>query len=96
MYQVFVTRSVVKESKKRGKAFQKQVTHILEKLSSSPHPFHSEQLTGELEFVYSYHFNFTGTAFRLAYTIDEKEKRLTFVLLGPRENFYKTLKQKLS
>ena len=95
MYQVFLTKSVVKESKKRGKKFKIELAEILQKLSTNPFTPHAERLSGELHFVYSYHFNFSGTAFRLAYIIAEKEKKLTVLMVGPRENFYKILKQKI-
>lgn len=95
MYSIFLTKQVARESKKRGQKFKKEIAGILLILKSNPHPFRSEQLSGELSFIRSYHFSFSGTAYRLAYLVDEKGKTLTVVLVGPRENFYKILKQKL-
>lgn len=95
MYKIFLTKQTVKECKKRGKKFKEEVKSILSKLSLDPFLPQSEKLSGELNFIYSYHFNFSGTAYRLAYIINEKEKILTVVLIGPRENFYQILRQKL-
>lgn len=95
MYSVFLTKQAAKESRKRGHKFKKELAEILVKLKSNPHPPKSEQLSGELNFIYSYHFNFSGTAYRLAYLVSKQEKILTVIMVGPRENFYKTLKQKI-
>lgn len=95
MYQVFLTKQVSKESKKRGHKFKNELATILQKLSANPFPHSAERLSGELNFIYSYHFNFSGSAYRLAYLVNEKEKTITLVMVGPRENFYKTLKQKI-
>lgn len=95
MYEVFLTKQVVKESKKRGQKFKKQLAAILAELEMDPHPSKAEQLSGELNFIWSYHFTFSAVYYRLAYTIDERQKRLTVIMVGPRENFYKILKQKI-
>lgn len=94
MYQVFLTKQVVKESKRRGSKFKKIVGAISQTLAQDPHPIASEQLSGELRHIWSYHFNFSGSAYRLAYLIDGKLKSITILMLGPRENFYKSLRQK--
>lgn len=96
MYQILITRSTEKEIKKRGGNFKKQVSRITDNLIKNPHPDQTKRLTGELNFVYSYHFSFSGTAFRLAYVINEKKKALTIVMVAPRENFYKILQRKLN
>lgn len=95
MYSVFLTKQVAKESKKRGQKFKTEIAGILLKLKFNPHSPKSEQLSGELNFIYSYHFNSSGSAYCLAYLINEKEKTITVVMVGPRENFYKILKQKI-
>ena len=96
MYNVYITKEAVKQCKKQGKAFKIEVSKILVQLGENPILPQTEKLTGELKYIYSYHFNYTGTAFRLCYLINEKEKTLTVIMVGPRENFYKILKQKLS
>jgi len=96
MYTVLATKQVAKESRRRGKKYYQQVLKIFNILASDPIPQKSERLSGELNFIYSYHFNFAGGAHRLCYTIKESEKTIIVVMVGPRENFYKILKQKLS
>lgn len=95
MYQIFLTKTSVKEINKRGKIFKEEITEILRRLAFHPYPQQAEKLTCEMRFSWSYHFSFSGCAYRLAYTINEKEKTLTVIMAGPRENFYKSLRQKI-
>lgn len=95
MYKVYLTKQVEKEAKKQGKKFKDKLTELLRKLSFEAHPIQSERLSGELNFIYSLHFSYSGVAFRLAYLVDEEKKILTAIMVGPRENFYIILKQKL-
>lgn len=95
MYKVYLTRQVEKEAKKQGKEFKNKLTEILQKLSFDPYPPQTERLSGELNFIYSYHFYYSGIAFRLAYLMNEEKNILTAIMIGPRENFYKILKQKI-
>ena len=95
MYQVFATKQVAKEAKKRGKLFKKKITIILAQLSIDPKPTNTEILSGTLSFMYSYHFNFQSVAYRLAYQIDEEKKKIIALMVGPRENFYEKLRRKL-
>jgi len=95
MYHVFVTKQVVKETKKSGKLFKEKITAILHQLESDPRPNNTETLSGTLSFMYSYHFNFQGVAYRLVYQIDEEKKTVIALTVGPRENFYEKLRRKL-
>lgn len=96
MYQILITRSTEKEIKKRGGNFKKEVKGLTDKLTKDPHPSQAKRLTGELNFIFSYHFTFSGSAFRLAYTVDVKKNAITIVMVAPRENFYKILQRKLN
>lgn len=95
MYQIFLTKQSVKQIKKQGKSFKTEVANILRQLSADPYNPKTERLTGQLHFIWSYHFTFSGTSHRLAYTVSEKEKSLTVISVGPRENFYQILKKRL-
>lgn len=95
MYQVYLSKSAAKAGKKQGKAFVIKIGTILTQLSKTPIPGQAERLSGEFNFMYSYHFTNNGNAFRLCYKADDEVKKITVVLIGPRENFYKILKQKI-
>lgn len=96
MYQIYLSKSAAKAGKKQGKAFVIKIGTILTQLSKNPILRQAERLSGEFNFLYSYHFTNSGTAFRLCYQVDEEAKKITVVLIGPRENFYKILKQKIT
>lgn len=95
MYKIYLTKQVVKEIRRRGEKFKKKINNILQILINNPNPRQSDTLSGEVKFIHSFHFNFSGTMFRLAYVVDEENKRITVVLIGPRENFYQILRKKL-
>lgn len=96
MYRVVITKRAAKEIKKRGKPFKRHITTIVTSLSTNPTKLQAERLSGELDFLYSHHFSFAGTSYRLAYTIDEEAKTVTIVFIAPRENFYEKLRRMVS
>lgn len=96
MYQVYLSKSAAKAGNKQGKAFVTKIGTMLTQLSKNPFPSQVERLSGEFNFLYSYHFTNAGIAFRLCYKVDKVAKTITVVLIRPRENFYKILKQKLT
>ena len=96
MYTVHLSRSSVKEIKKRGRKFKEKVKEIGQKLSKNPHSLQAERLKKPFQLVYSYHFSFPGSTYRLAFTIDKNNKNVYVVLVAPRENFYKRLRKMLS
>ena len=68
---------------------EKHIDIILQK------PQISEQLSGNLSGIYSYHFKHTGNNYRISYLIDEDEKIVYFLMIGKRENFYKILSRRI-
>jgi addiction module RelE/StbE family toxin len=59
-------------------------------------PFAYETLHGDLEGVVSYHFRKNKVEYRIAYSVDETEQIVYFLMFGKRENFYEILKRRLS
>ena len=96
MYQISLTKEAAKETKKRGRLFHQKITNILMVLKTNPYPHQSERFSGKLNFIHSYHFNFTGSSFRLCYKVNESDHNIIILMIGPRENFYNKLMQKLS
>jgi len=68
-------------------------THI-EKIVHTPAI--GEPLHGEMEGILSYHFRKNKVDYRIAYTIDEAQKRVYVLRIAKRENFYEVLKKRLS
>lgn len=68
-------------------------TH-LDWLRDNPHA--GEELYGDLDGVFSYHFRKNNADYRIAYTVDADKKIVFVVMIGKRENFYDMLKRRLS
>lgn len=58
-------------------------------------PYRGEELSGILKGIRSFHFKIRATNYRVAYTIEEKEKIVNVLMIGKRENFYQILKRRL-
>ncbi len=86
--------AVKKDIKKIDKAIQEEIKeiHISAILSN---PYIGEQLVGNFEGIYSYHFKKTRTEYRICYLISEQRKAVYVLMIGKRENFYKILKRRL-
>lgn len=93
MYTVHFSRSSAKEIRKRGTKFKEKIKNIATKLSNDPFLLEVEKLKKPFPSVYSYHFSFVGSAYRLAFTVDKDKGNVYVVLVAPRENFYKKLKK---
>ncbi|PIR07474.1 hypothetical protein COY65_01940 [Candidatus Jorgensenbacteria bacterium CG_4_10_14_0_8_um_filter_39_13] len=91
MYQVFITPSAKKESKKLPKKARIAAFETAQKLKTNP--YSGEKLSGSLNFLYSFHFKVEGKDYRLAYAIDDKNKLIIVHLIQIRENFYQKLKR---
>lgn len=59
-------------------------------------PYVSEQLYGNLAGVWSYHFRKNNVDYRIAYSIDETQKAVYFLMIGKRENIYEILRRRLA
>lgn len=56
-------------------------------------PYIGTQKHGDLANYFTLGFNYTGTAYRIAYRIDDKGRIVIIVLAGSHETFYQTLKR---
>jgi addiction module RelE/StbE family toxin len=59
-------------------------------------PYSAEELSGDLDGVFSYHFRKNNVDYRIAYTADAEKKIVLVAMIGKRENFYEMLKRRLS
>ncbi len=51
-------------------------------------PFLSDKLHGKLKHIYSHHFSFKGTHYRIAYKVVDN---IIVIMISSRENFYRDL-----
>jgi len=93
MYQIVVTPSAKKKSKKLPKKVRIVALETAQKLKTNP--YLGEKLSGSLNFLYSFHFKVEDKDYRLAYAIDDKNKIVIVHLIQIRENFYQKLKRSL-
>ena len=55
----------------------------------------TDDLTGDLSGICSYHFKKEKVEYRISYIIDELQKIVYFLMIGKRENFYEILRRRL-
>ena len=58
-------------------------------------PLAHDKLHGNLDGVISYHFRMNKVDYRIAYSVEESEQIVYFLMIGKRENFYEILKRRL-
>ncbi|MBE9561246.1 MAG: type II toxin-antitoxin system mRNA interferase toxin, RelE/StbE family [Proteobacteria bacterium] len=83
------------------KDVKKLAPHIREKIKTeyipnillSPNVGHN--LEGDLNGIHSYHIIISKQQYRIAYLIDEDDKRIIILMIAKRENFYNLLKRRI-
>jgi Txe/YoeB family toxin of Txe-Axe toxin-antitoxin module len=58
-------------------------------------PFAGDEKCEDLKNVYGKNFNWTGVAYRIAYSMNPEKRLVRIIMIGPRENFYEELKRYL-
>lgn len=56
-------------------------------------PHSAPLLSGGFAGMRCHHFTFRGTAYRMAFTVDQSTREISVILASPREGFYKQLRQ---
>jgi mRNA-degrading endonuclease RelE of RelBE toxin-antitoxin system len=90
-YKVVVTSSAKRAAKKLPVSIRREA--IKRSLELSANPYTGEKLTSSLRFLFSLHFKYKNVQYRIAYTVNIKQKLIIVHLIGPRENFYNKLKK---
>ena len=93
MYQIVITPSAKRTSKKLPKQVRQEIVEQSQKLKESP--YLGEKLTGSLHFLYSFHLKIKNVNYRIAYTINNSQKLIILHFIGPREGFYERLRRLL-
>jgi mRNA-degrading endonuclease RelE of RelBE toxin-antitoxin system len=94
-YEVMLSRSAMKAQTKLDKALRLLLKQALELLATNPKGL-GEQLKQPLTMLRSHHVRYKGLEWRIAYQFNEDAQVIYVVLIGPHENFYRTLKQCLT
>ena len=95
------TYSLTKKMERLLKAIRKKSPHLHAQLSDAQESIVKDLLAvgkllkGDLKGLMSYDFNFKGIGIRICYVVQTKDKHITFVFCGTRENFYREVKNYL-
>ena len=92
-YQVKMTNACHRIYDKFSLPLKEQIKSEAREIAKDP--YKCEKLSGFPMNIRSYHFSYKGTAYRIAYDIDKKEKIVYVKLINTRENFYEKLKRML-
>jgi mRNA interferase RelE/StbE len=90
-HEVYLTRTADKAQRKLDKPLRLKIRDALMHLASNPIEL-GEALTTPLTSIFSYHLNYHGKEYRIAYQIQAEAEAVWVLLIGPHENFYRTLK----
>lgn len=82
-----------KDIKNFDKPLKLKLLNMIDEIVSNP--LVGKMLTGNLSSIYSYHFSYDKTQYRVAYTVEEDKLLVYFISVASRENFYKQLKRRL-
>ncbi|MDX2085716.1 MAG: type II toxin-antitoxin system RelE/ParE family toxin [Candidatus Melainabacteria bacterium] len=93
-HSLFLTRTADKAQKKLDKPLRLLIKHALDAICQNPMR-QGERLTQPLGSVYSHHVKYQGREFRIAYQLDADSGCVLVLLIGPHENFYRSLKNLL-
>ncbi len=94
-YSVLLSRSAVSAQKKWDKPLRLLLKTALEHLALNPKGL-GEQLKQPLSMLRSHHVRYKGLEWRIGYQLNEETHTIYVILIGPHENFYRSLKNWLS
>lgn len=94
MAELLIPDAVAKDIKHLDKSVQRELrdTHF-PRLKNDPRC--GELLRGALKGIWSYHFKYRSTQYRIAYELTEKDTVILLIMLGKRGDFYEALLRRL-
>ncbi|MBI4824697.1 MAG: type II toxin-antitoxin system mRNA interferase toxin, RelE/StbE family [Nitrospirae bacterium] len=94
MYEIKTIKAVKKDIKSLHPKLKDNIkNHHFKKIRESP--FGAHELGYAFKGLWSYHFSFEGTEYRIVYEIFEKDKLIVVIMIGKRESFYEKLRRRL-
>jgi len=93
MYRIEIANAVKSDVRKLDKRLQgligeEHFTNI------EKDPFKAVPLLYEFKGLWSYHFSYKGTQYRIVYEIYPEERIVLVIMVGSREGFYQTLRRR--
>lgn len=94
MYQLTFHRAVQKDVRKLEQPLSVPLKTIhLIKIKQDP--YQAESLSHDLKGLWSYHFSYKGTQYRIVYEIYPADRLVLVLMIGPREGFYEALRRRV-
>lgn len=94
MYELLIPDAVAKDVKRLDHPVQRELRDKhFPKLKENPRC--GELLHGSLKGIWSYHFKFRSTQYRIAYEIVDKDLVVLLVMIGKRGDFYEAVLRRL-
>lgn len=93
-YALKLTRTADKAQRKLDKPLRLKILEALHRLAVAPDAL-GERLKQPLVPLRTHHVTYQGKEYRIAYQIEESVRVVVVLLIGPHENFYRQLKQRL-
>ncbi len=92
-YRIIWDAKPARQIKKFDPQIRKIVKKKVDKLGENPHQY--SFLSGPLSPLRKMDISTFSGQYRVAFSIDEREKMIGIIFVGPRENFYKELQRYL-
>ena len=94
MYRIESATAVKSDIRKLDKQLQKVIKekHFA---NIEREPFNAVPLSHEFKGLWSYHFNYKGTQYRIVYEIYPENQIILVIMIGTREGFYQALRRRV-
>ncbi|MEW6102626.1 MAG: type II toxin-antitoxin system RelE/ParE family toxin [bacterium] len=94
MYTIAFLSAVRKDIKRLDKRLKEKIRNEeIRKIEKDP--YIAEPLSSCFKGLWSYHFSYEGTEYRIVYEIYPKEKIVLIIMIRKREKFYEVLKRRI-
>ena len=95
IYKIELEKKVQRNLRKQDPVFLRELKRKhLNKIANDPRQA-GKRLTGKLSGLWSYHFHFSGTQYRIIYKIFEEQVLIVVIDIGKRENIYQRVQRKI-
>lgn len=94
MYELIIPDAVAKDFKRLDRPVQRELRdEHFPRLKQDPR--YGEPLRGALKGIWSYHFKYRTTQYRVAYEILDKDMAILLLMIGKRGDFYEALMRRV-